>query len=166
MKRWLAKVGFERIQEIEDPELATIVHVLYKLKGYPDSWIEKRMRGIVIREELTNEWKNRGIEKDLDYKILTSEISKATFGATPSQYKRLKGLKCQNLRDHMDDFELIFTVLGERPTAEIHKVENSQGFKKLKKDAEEGGEIAGVARRKIEKRLKRSIVSGRNYLHK
>ncbi len=167
MKRWLARVGFERIQEIEDPELATKrTRLLYKAKGYPDSWIEKRMRGIVIREELTNEWKNRGIEKDLDYKILTSEISKATFGVTPSQYKKLKGLKRQNLRDHMDDFELIFTMLGERSTTEIHKIENSQGFKKLKKDAEEGGEIAGVARRKLEKRLKRSIVTGKNFLHK
>ena len=167
MKRWLARVGFERIKEIEDPELATKrTRVLYKLKGYPDSWIEKRMRGIVIREELTNEWKNRGIEKDLDYKILTSEISKATFGITPSQYKRIKGLKKQNLRDHMDDFELIFTMLGERSTTEIHKVENSKGFTKLKSDAKEGGEIAGVARRKLEKRLKRSIVTGNNFLNK
>jgi len=167
MKRWLAKVGFERIQEIEDPELATKrTRVLYKLKGYPDSWIEKRMRGIVIREELTNEWKNRGIEKDLDYKILTSEISKATFGVTPSQYKKLKGLKRQNLRDHMDDFELIFTMLGERSTTEIHKVEDSKGFNNLMKDAEEGGEIAGVARRKLEKRLKRSIVTKQNFLPK
>jgi len=165
MKRWLARVGFERIQEIEDPELATKrTRVLYKLKGYPDSWIEKRMRGIVIREELTNEWKNRGIEKDLDYKILTAEISKATFGVTPSQYKKLKGLKRQNLRDHMDDFELIFTMLGERSTTEIHKTENSHGFTKLKKDAEDGGEIAGVARRKLEKRLKRSIVTKQNFL--
>ena len=167
MKRWLAKVGFERIQEIEDPELATKrTRYLYKAKGYPDSWIEKRMRGIVIREELTNEWKNRGVEKDLDYKILTSEISKATFGVTPSQYKKLKGLKRQNLRDHMDDFELIFTMLGERSTTEIHKVEDSKGFKKLKKDAEEGGEIAGIARRKLEKRLKRSIVTKQNFLPK
>ncbi len=165
MKRWLAKTGFERIQEIEDPELATKrTRYLYKAKGYPDSWIEKRMRGIVIREELTNEWKNRGIEKDLDYKILTAEISKATFDVTPFQYKKLKGLRRQNLRDHMDDFELIFTMLGERSTTEIHKVENSRGFTKLKKDAEEGGEIAGVARRKLEKRIKRSIVSGKNFL--
>ncbi|MDP3917813.1 MAG: Bro-N domain-containing protein [Candidatus Woesebacteria bacterium] len=167
MKRWLAKVGFERIQEIEDPELATKrTRYLYKAKGYPDSWIEKRMRGIIIREELTNEWKSRGIEKDLDYKILTSEISKATFGVTPSQYKKLKGLKRQNLRDHMDDFELIFTMLGERSTTEIHKVEDSKGFTKLKKDAEEGGEIAGVARRKLEKRIKRSIVTKQNFLPK
>jgi hypothetical protein len=165
MKRWLARVGFERIQEIEDPELATKrTRLLYKAKGYPDSWIEKRMRGIVIREELTNEWKNRGIEKDLDYKILTSEITKATFGITPSQYKKIKGLKRQNLRDHMDDFELIFTMLGERSTTEIHRQENSKGFTKLKKDAKEGGEIAGVARRKLENRLKRSIVTKQNFL--
>jgi len=165
MKRWLAKIGFERIQEIEDPELATKrTRYLYKAKGYPDSWIEKRMRGIAIREELTNEWQKRGVEKDLDYKILTSEISKATFGVTSSQYKKLKGLKRQNLRDHMDDFELIFTMLGERSTTEIHKVENSKGFKKLKIDSQDGGEIAGVARRKLEKRLKRSIVTGKNFL--
>lgn len=165
MKRWLARVGFERIKEIEDPELATKrTRILYKAKGYPDSWIEKRMRGIAIREELTDEWQKRGIEKDLDYKILTSEISKATFGVTPSQYKKLKGLKRQNLRDHMDDFELIFTMLGERSTTEIHKTEDSKGFNKLKKDGQEGGEIAGVARRRLEKRLKRSIVTGKNFL--
>lgn len=167
MKRWLARVGFERIQEIEDPELATRrTRLLYKAKGYPDSWIEKRMRGIAIREELTDEWQKRGIEKDLDYKILTSEISKATFGITPSDYKKLKGLERQNLRDHMDDFELIFTMLGERSTTEIHRTEDSKGFNKLKKDSQEGGEIAGVARYKLEKRLKRSIVTGKNFLIK
>ena len=166
MKRWLAKVGFERIQEIEDPELATKrTRFLYKAKGYPDSWIEKRMRGIAIREELTDEWRNRGAREQRDYEILTAEISKATFGITPSEYKELKGLKRQNLRDHMDDFELIFTMLGERSTTEIHKVENSKGVEKLKKDAKEGGEIAGVARRKLEKRLKRSIVTGNNFLN-
>lgn len=167
MKRWLARVGFERIQEIEDPELATKrTRFLYKAKGYPDSWIEKRMRGITIREELTDEWQKRGAQKDLDYKILTSEISKATFGVTPAEYKKIKGLKRQNLRDHMDDFELIFTMLGERSTTEIHKVEDSRGMKKLKKDAKEGGEIAGVARRKLERRLKRSIVTKSNFLPK
>ena len=167
MKRWLAKVGFERIQEIEDPELATKrTRFLYKAKGYPDSWIEKRMRGIAIREELTDEWQKRGAKKDLDYKILTSEISKATFGITHSQYKKIKGLKRQNLRDHMDDFELIFTMLGERSTTEIHKVEDSEGMKKLKEDANDGGEIAGVARRKLEKRLKRSIITKSNFLPK
>ena len=164
-KRWLAKVGYERIQEIEDPELATKrTRVLYKAKGYPGDWIEKRMRGIVIREELTDEWQKRGAKAKKDYKMLTAEISKAAFGVTPSQYKRLKGLKRENLRDHMDDFELIFTMLGERATTEIHRVEDSKGVPKLKKDARAGGDIAGGARKKLEKRLKRSIVSRKNFL--
>ena len=164
-KRWLAKVGYERIQEIENPELATKrTRMLYKLKGYSDDWIEKRMRGIVIREELTDEWKNRGAQNHQDYEILTAEISKATFGVTPSEYKKLKGLKRENLRDHMDDFELIFSMLGERSTTEIHRTENSRGVSKLKRDAKAGGDIAGGARRKLEKRLKHSIVSNKNYL--
>ena len=155
-KRWLAKVGYERIQEIENPELATKrTRTLYKLKGYSDDWIEKRMRGIAIREELTDEWKNRGAKEDKDYEILTAEISKATFGVTPSEYKKLKGLKRQNLRDHMDDFELIFNMLGERATTEIHRNENSKGIPKLKADARAGGNIAGGARKKLEKRLSR-----------
>lgn len=165
LKRWLAKVGFERVQEIENPELATKrTRVLYKLKGYPDDWIEKRMRGIVIREELTDEWKNRGTQEDRDYEILTAEISKASFGVTPAEYKKLKGLERQNLRDHMDDFELIFTMLGERATAEIHRNENSQGVPKLKDDAKIGGSIAGGARKNLEKKLGRSIVSKQNFL--
>ncbi|MFA6520615.1 MAG: Bro-N domain-containing protein [Candidatus Paceibacterota bacterium] len=164
-KRWLAKVGYERIQEIENPELATKrTRMLYKLKGYSDDWIEKRMRGIVIREELTDEWKNRGAKEDRDYEILTAEISEATFGVTPSEYKKLKGLKRQNLRDHMDDFELIFNMLGERATTEIHRTENSKGVFKLKADAKAGGNIAGGARKKLEKRLRRSIVTKKNFL--
>jgi DNA-damage-inducible protein D len=164
-KRWLAKIGYERVQEIEDPELASKrTRVLYKLKGYPDSWIEKRMRGIIIREELTGEWQKRGAQVQSDYEILTAEISKASFGITPTEYKKLKGLKRQNLRDHMDDFELIFTMLGERSATEIHKVEDSRGMKKLRKDAKEGGDIAGVARKKLERRLKRSLVSKSNFL--
>lgn len=164
-KRWLAKVGYERIQEIEDPELATKrTRIIYKLKGYSDDWIEKRMRGIAIREELTDEWQNRGAKQQKDYEILTAEISKATFGVTPSEYKKLKSLKRQNLRDHMDDFELIFTMLGERSTTEIHRTENSQGTSKLKRDAKAGGNIAGGARKKLERRLKRPIVSDKNYL--
>ncbi|MBI3290261.1 Bro-N domain-containing protein [Candidatus Microgenomates bacterium] len=166
-KRWLARVGYERVQEIEDPELATKrTRALYKAKGYPDDWIEKRMRGIAIREELTDEWQKRGAKLQKDYEILTAEISKATFGVTPSQYKKLKGLGRQNLRDHMDDFELIFTMLGERSTTEIHRTENSKGIPKLKNDAKAGGNIAGGARKKLEKRLKRSIVSKENYLPK
>ncbi len=164
-KRWLAKVGFERIQEIENPELATKrTRTLYKLKGYPEDWIEKRMRGIAIREELTDEWKNRGAKENRDYEILTAEISKATFGLTPSQYKDHKGLKRQNLRDHMDDFELIFTMLGERSTTEIHRNENSRGVKKLKSDSKIGGKIAGNARKELEKKLGRSVVSKKNFL--
>ncbi|MCX5668599.1 MAG: Bro-N domain-containing protein [Candidatus Omnitrophica bacterium] len=164
-KRWLAKVGYERVQEIENPELATKrTRMLYKLKGYPDNWIEKRMRGIVIREELTDEWQNRGAEEKKDYEILTAEISKATFGITPSQYKKIKRLKRENLRDHMDDFELIFTMLGERSTTEIHRTEDSQGVPKLKSDAKAGGDIAGNARKQLEKRIKRPIVSRNNFL--
>jgi len=166
-KRWLARVGYERIQEIEDPELATKrTRALYKAKGYPEDWIEKRMRGIAIREELTDEWQKRGAKLQKDYEILTAEISKASFGVTPNQYKKLKGLKRQNLRDHMDDFELIFTMLGERSTTEIHRTENSKGIPKLKNDAKAGGGIAGGARKKLEKRLGRSIVSKTNYLPK
>ncbi|MEK7167028.1 MAG: Bro-N domain-containing protein [Patescibacteria group bacterium] len=166
-KRWLAKVGYERVQEIENPELATErTRLLYKLKGYSDDWIEKRMRGIAIREELTDEWQKRGAEEQRDYEILTAEISKATFNITPSQYKELKGLKRENLRDHMDDLELIFTMLGERATTEIHRTEDSKGVPKLRKDAKAGGDIAGGARRQLEKKLKKSIVSNKNYLEK
>ena len=153
------------MKEIEDPELATKrTRILYKLKGYSNDWIEKRMRGIAIREELTDEWKNRGAREQREYEILTAEISKATFGITPSQYKKLKKLDRENLRDHMDDFELIFNMLGERATTEIHRNENSQGMPKLKGDAKAGGDIAGGAREKLEKRLGRTIVSKDSFL--
>ena len=138
--------------------------MLYKLKGYSDDWIEKRVRGIAIREELTGEWQKRGANQAKAYEILTAEISKATFGITPSEYKKIKELKRENLRDHMDDLELIFTMLGERSTTEIHRTENSQGFPKLKSDSIAGGEIAGGARKNLEKRLKKPIVSKNNYL--
>jgi len=165
-KRWLAKVGYERVKEIENPELATKrTRMLYKLKGYSDDWIEKRMRGIAIREELTDEWKDRGAKENKDYEILTAEIAKNTFGLTPSQHKELKKLKRENLRDHMDDLELIFTMLGEKSTTEIHRTEDSKGVKKLKKDSKVGGRIAGNARKALEKRLKRPIASGHNYLN-
>lgn len=166
-KRWLAKVGYERIQEIEDPELATKrTRTLYKAKGYPDDWIEKRLRGIAIREELTDEWGNRGAESDRDYAILTAEISEATFGLKPNDYKKLKGLKRENLRDHMNDFELIFSMLGERATTEITRTEDSKGIPKLKADAKAGGDIAGGARKKLEKRLGKPVVTKENYLPK
>jgi len=165
LKRWLAKVGYERIQEIEDPELATKrTKLLYKLKGYPEDWIEKRMRGIAIREELTGEWQKRGAETNRDYEILTAEISQAAFGIKPGEYKKLKGLKKENLRDHMDDFELILTMLGEKTTTEIHRTKNSKGVPRLKDDARAGGEVAGTARKQIERRIKRPIVSKNNFL--
>ncbi|HAF94475.1 MAG: phage antirepressor protein [Elusimicrobia bacterium GWC2_51_8] len=164
-KRWLAKVGYERVQEIEDPELAAKrTRLLYKLKGYSESWIEKRMRGIAIREELTDEWQKRGVKKQKEYEILTAEISKATFGVTPSQYKKLKGLERQNLRDHMDDLELIFNMLGERVTTEISQQEKPDTFMKNKKVAERGGSVAGNARKQTEKEIGRSVVSPKNYV--
>lgn len=164
-KLWLAKVGYERVKEIEDPELATKrTRALYKLKGYSDAWIEKRMRGIAIREELTDEWQNRGARDRKDYEILTAEISRATFGLAPNQHKKAKGLEKENLRDHMNDLELIFNMLGERATTEIHRVEDSQGLEKLKEDSQAGGKIAGDARKNLEKRLKRSVVNKENFL--
>jgi hypothetical protein len=132
-KRWLAQVGYERIQEIEDPELATKrTRAIYKAKGYSDAWIEKRMRGIAIREELTDEWDSRGIKLQREYAILTAEISKASFGMTPSEYKKHKGLEQENLRDHMTDLELIFSMLGEASTKEIAVNRDAQGFDEKK----------------------------------
>jgi len=164
-KLWLAKVGSERLEEIENPELATQrTREIYKLKGYPDDWIEKRMRSIAIREELTDEWKNRGIKEQIEYSILTAEISKATFGLTPSEYKKLKGLKSQNLRDHMTDLELIFSMLGEASTKEIVVNTNPLGFIENKKAAKAGGKIAGDARKNLEIKSGKKVVSTKNYL--
>ncbi|MCG6534997.1 MAG: Bro-N domain-containing protein [Syntrophales bacterium LBB04] len=143
-KRWLAKVGYERVQEIEDPELGTKrTRALYKVKGYSDAWIEKRMRGITIREELTDEWKNRDVKEEREYAILTAEIAQAAFGVTPGEHKQLKGLKRENLRDHMTDLELIFSMLGEAATTEITRVDDAQGFHKSKTAARKGGGVAG-----------------------
>ena len=165
LKRWLAKVGYERIQEIENPELATKrTKLLYKLKGYSEDWIEKRMRGIAVREELTDEWQKRGAQEQKDYEILTAEISQAAFGVSPSEYKKLKGLKRENLRDHMDDFELILTMLSEKTTTEIHRTKDSKGLPMLKDDARVGGQIAGTARKQIERKIGRPIVSKSNFL--
>lgn len=166
-KRWLAKVGYERVQEIDDPELATKrTRALYKAKGYSDDWIEKRMRGIAVREELTDQWKQHGVGKNKEYEILTAEISKAAFGLTPNQYKKLKGLKRQNLRDHMTDLELIFSMLGEASTTEIAKTEHPKGFEENKKTAWRGGNVAGVARKKLEQETGKKVVSKKNYLQK
>lgn len=164
-KLWLAKVGSDRLDEIENPELATQrTRELYKLKGYPDDWIEKRMRSIAIREELSDEWKTRGVKEQKEYAILTAEISKATFGLTPSEYKKVKGLKSQNLRDHMNDLELIFSMLGEASTTEIVKTRNPKGFIENKIVAKQGGSVAGKARRDLEIKTGKKIVSAENYL--
>ena len=166
-KRWLAKVGYERIQEIEDPELAQKrVRALYKAKGYPEDWIERRMRSIAIREELTDQWQKHGVELAKEYEILTAEISKATFGVTPSEYKKMKGLKRQNLRDHMSDLELLFSQLGEAATTEITKTEHPQGFEKNKQVSRRGGKIAGDARSNLEKETGRKVITSQNYLPK
>ena len=167
-KQWLAQVGYERMQEIENPELAQErMKELYEKKGYPKDWIDKRLRGIAIRQNLTDEWKERGITKEKDYAILTAEISKATFGLTPSEYKNVKGLtkKNQNLRDHMTDLELIFTMLGERVTTEISQQEKPEDFEGNKDVARRGGNVAGVARKETEKELGHSVISSENFLN-
>ncbi len=164
-KLWLAKTGYERMQEIENPELAQKrMKEIYRAKGYSDEWIEKRVRGIIIRNELTDEWKKRNVDEKKEYAILTNEISKATFGKTVDEYKQHKNLDKQNLRDHMDDLELIFTMLGEKVTTEIAKTEDAQGFPKNKDVAQRGGKVAGNARQDTEKELGRSVVSEENYL--
>ena len=164
-KRWLAKVGYERVQEIEDPELATQrTRALYKAKGYSDAWIEKRMRGIAVREELTEEWQQRSVGGEKEYAILTAEISKATFGLTPSEYKDHKGLTRENLRDNMTDLELIFSMLGEASTTEIARTQDAQGFAENKQAAKAGGKIAGDARKKLEIESGRKVVTRDNHL--
>jgi prophage antirepressor-like protein len=164
-KRWLAKVGYERVQEIENPELAQQrMRELYRQKGYPADWIEKRVRSIAIRDELTDEWRERGVLEQNEFAILTAEISKATFGVTPSQYKKLKGLQRENLRDHMTDLELIFTMLGEAATTEIARNKDAQGFIPNQRAAREGGTVAGSARRQLEAKSGRKVITRQNYL--
>jgi len=169
-KRWLAKVGKERIDEIENPELAqTRMKEIYSAKGYSKDWIDKRLRGMAIRQNLTDEWKERGIEEQKDFAILTAEISKATFGMTPSEYKIFKNLPKQskvNLRDHMNDLELIFTMLGEGVSTEITRNEDAQGYSEVEGAAKRGGKVAGNARKEAEKELGRPLVSEENYLSK
>ena len=164
-KRWLAKVGAERMDEIENPELAAKrMREIYRAKGYSDAWIEKRVRGIAVRDELTDEWKQRGVGEAREYAILTAEISKATFGMTPTEYKTVKALEQpDNLRDHMTDLELIFTMLGEASTTEIARTQDAQGFTENKKAAKSGGTVAGNARRELEQRTGEKVVSRENY---
>lgn len=164
-KRWLAKVGYERIQEIEDPELAMDrVKAIYEKKGYPKDWIDKRMRGIAVRHSLTDEWRGRGLKKGSEYAILTNEIMESTFGLKVDDYKKLKGLERENLRDHMEDMELILTMLGEATTTKLTQVRDSKGFVPLKKDANDGGSVAGRTRKDIEKQSDTKVVSPNNFL--
>ena len=166
-KQWLAQVGYERVQEIENPELAQErMKAIYEAKGYPKDWIDKRLRGIAIRQNLTDEWKERGIREERDFAILTAEIARATFGVTPSEHRAIKRLtkKGQNLRDHMTDLELIFTMLGERVTTEISQQEKPDTFAESKQVARRGGNVAGVARRETERELGHSVVSGQTFL--
>ncbi len=166
-KQWLAKVGYERVQEIENPELGqNRIKEYYELKGYPKGWIDKRLRGIAIRQELTDEWKDRNVKTNKEFAILTNEISKATFGKTVGEYKEFKQLKNQNLRDHMTDWELIFTMVGEKATTDITKEKDSRGFTQCQDSAKEGGEAAKEARESVEKRIGKSVISKNNFISK
>jgi len=160
LKQWLAEVGYERIQEIENPELAMQrMRGFYEKKGYPKEWIEKRVRGIAVRQSLTKEWDNRGAENDLDYAILTNDIMEGAFGLKVEDYKKVKGLQRQNLRDHMNDIELILTMLGEATTTKLTKDRESKGMPLLRKDAQEGGMVAGNTRKEIEMRSGKPVIS-------
>ena len=168
-KRWLAQVGYERVKEIENPELASArARELYQAKGYPQAWIEKRLRSISVRGELTDEWKARGVAEGREYSILTAEIARATFGITPTEHSQLKGLDAvktgNNLRDHMTDLELIFTMLGEASTTEIARRSNAMGFDENRTSAKDGGKIAGNARKALEAKTGKKVVSKTNYL--
>ena len=163
-KLWLAKVGYDRVKEIENPELVQKrMKEIYRAKGYSDAWIEKRVRGIAIRDELTDDWKKRDVKREKEYAILTAEISKETFGMTPSEYKKFKGLKRENLRDHMNDLELIFSMLGERVSTEITRNKNALGFEECEDAAKQGGNVAGKARKDAEKRIGKPITTKKNY---
>jgi DNA-damage-inducible protein D len=168
-KRWLAQVGYERVKEIENPELASArARALYQSKGYPQAWIEKRLRSIAVRGELTDEWKARGVAEGREYAILTAEIARATFGVTPGAHSRLKGLnkvKTGNqLRDHMTDLELIFTMLGEASTTEIARRKDALGLDENRDAAKQGGAVAGNARKELEAKTGKPVVSRGNYL--
>lgn len=161
-KRWLARVGKERIDEIENPELAMgRMQELYEKKGYPKEWIDKRLRGIAVRQDLTDEWKDRGAGTTSEYAILTNEIMQGTLGLKVEEYKQVKDLARENLRDHMTDLELILTMLAEATTTKLHRDRDSRGMPPLKKDARDGGAVAGRTRKDIESQTgKRSSLPG------
>ena len=163
-KRWLARVGRERIDEIENPELAMArMQALYEKKGYPKEWIDKRLRGIAVRQDLTDEWQNRGARTTLEYAILTNEIMQGTFGLNVEGYKQVKALARENLRDHMTDIELILTMLAEATTTKLHRDRDSQGMTPLKKDAHDGGAVAGRTRKDIEAQTDKPVISAENF---
>jgi len=166
-KLWLAKVGRERIDEINNPELAMErMRSIYEKKGYSKEWIEKRARGIAVRQDLTDEWGNRGVKNKLGYAILTNEIMQGAFDMKVSDYKKFKGLSRENLRDHMNDLELILTMLGEATTTKFTKDRDSQGFPKLRQDSQDGGGVSGRTRKDIEEKSGDKVISRENYLSK
>ena len=166
-KKWLARVGQERIEEIQNPELAvTRAKEIYDKKGYPKEWVDKRMRGIAVRNTLTDEWKERGVSKGFEYAILTDEIYKGTFDKSAKEYMDYKNLDKKvgdNLRDHMGDIELILTMLGETTTTKITTEENSRGLDKLKRDAHIGGGVAGRTRKDIEVQTGKKVILKENF---
>ena len=165
LKLWLAQVGKERIEEIENPELAVErARDIYKAKGYSDEWIERRLKSIEVRKELTDEWKGRGVKEGQEYAILTAEMAKATFGVTPSEHKKLKSLDKENLRDHMTNLELIFTMLGEDVTRRVAVTKDAIGFNENLDAAQKGGQAAGEARERVEAVSGEKVVSTDNFL--
>ena len=163
-KRWLAQVGYERVKEIENPELAMgRMQELYEKKGYPKEWIDKRLRGIAVRQDLTDEWKARGVASSVEFAILTNEIMQGTFDLKVDDYKQVKSLARENLRDHMTDIELILTMLGEATTTKLHRDRDSQGIVPLKKDAQDGGAVAGRTRKDIEQQSGKPVISTGNF---
>ncbi len=168
LKLWLAQLGKDRIDEIQDPELAVNrAKAIYEKKGYPKGWIDKRMRGISVRNTLTDEWKNRGVKASSDFAILTDEIYKGTFEMTAQEYKNHKDLDRENnLRDHMTDVELILSMLGEAATTNITQSRDSLGTPALKEDAKDGGAVAGRTRKDLERVTGKKVVSEENYLPK
>lgn len=164
LKRWLAKVGKERLDEIENPELAMgRMQELYEKKGYPKEWIDKRLRGIAVRQDLTDEWKQRGVNNSQEFAILTNEIMQGTFALKVDEYKQVKALARENLRDHMTDIELILTMLAEATTTKLHRDRDSKGMTPLKKDAKDGGAVAGRTRKDIEKQSGKPVISPDNF---
>ena len=162
-KLWLAEVGYERLEEAEDPEKSIDRAMeMYLRKGYSKEWVNQRLKSIEIRKDLTDEWDKRGVKKGREYAILTDEITKAWSGLTVKDYKKVKGLKKQNLRDNMTNMELVLNMLAEATTTEISKQEQTDTFEQNQEIAKQGGEIAGTARRQIERKTGKSVVTAKN----